>query len=163
MLEWNTLADNRKLKGREPWKDFFFKVAKLLSTRSTCLRRQYGAVLVRDKTIIATGFNGAPRGCQHCIDIGCARKGLKSGEKLELCRAAHAEQNCIANAARIGVSTIGTELFLYPPDIPCPHCARLLVNAGVSVIHCKQTKYPHWKLSIELFNEAGVEVLFHNG
>jgi dCMP deaminase len=146
---------------RQSWDDFFFEASRVLSTRSTCLRRQYGAVLVRDKTIIATGFNGAPRGCLHCAEIGCARKGVKSGEKLELCRATHAEANCIANAARLGVSTIDSELYLYPADIPCPHCTKLLINAGVKVVHYKQTDYPNWEQSKLLFEDAGVDLRYH--
>ncbi|GAH88798.1 unnamed protein product [marine sediment metagenome] len=147
---------------RQSWEDFFFEVAGLLSTRSTCLRRQYGAVLVRDKTIISTGFNGAPRGCPHCEDIGCARENVPSGKDLELCRAAHAEQNCIANAARLGMPTIGSELFLYPADMPCPHCARLLINAGIVAVHYKQTDYPGWSQSMALFKEANVKLVYYS-
>ena len=147
---------------RQSWNDFFFEVAELLSHRSTCLRRQYGCVLVRDKTIIATGFNGAPRDCQHCEDIGCAREGLPSGARPELCRATHAEQNCVANAARLGVSTVDSELYIYPEDMPCPLCAKLLINAGVRRIHYKYTNYPGWELSRLLFAEAGIELVLHS-
>lgn len=146
---------------RQSWEDFFFEVAKLLSVRSTCLRRQYGAVLVRDKTVVSTGFNGAPRGCLHCEDIGCARKDVPSGEKLELCRATRAEQNCIANAARLGISTVGSELFLYPADMPCPQCTKLLINAGIIAVHYKQRDYPGWKLSELLFKDAKVKLVFY--
>lgn len=146
---------------RQSWNDFFFDVARLLSQRSTCLRRQYGCVLVRDKTIIATGFNGAPRGCLHCEDIGCAREALASGEKPELCRATHAEQNCIANAARIGLTTVGSQLYIYPEDLPCPLCAKILINAGVAEINYKQTNYPGWELSKLLFTEAKVALIEH--
>lgn len=139
---------------RESWDEFFFRIAKQISERSTCLRRQYGCVLVRDKTIISTGFNGAPRGCAHCIDIGCARKDAPSGTLHEICRAAHAEQNAIANAARIGVSTMGSELYI--KDIPCPICAKILINAGVTTIHYKDIDYPGWELSKRFFEEAGV-------
>ena len=146
---------------RQSWDDFFFEMARLLSQRSTCLRRQYGCVLVKDKTAVTTGFNGAPRGCLHCEQIGCAREGLASGAKPELCRATHAEQNCIANAARLGVSTIGTELYIYPEDIPCPICTKILINAGVSVIHYKRTDYPGWQQSELLFKDAGVALVKH--
>ena len=146
---------------RQSWDDFFFDSARLLSQRSTCLRRQYGAVLVRDKTIVATGFNGAPRGCQHCEDVGCAREGLPSGAKPEICRATHAEQNCIANAARLGVSTVGSELYIYPEDIPCPLCAKLLINVGIVRVHHKYTSYPGWEFSVQLFVEAGVAIVLH--
>lgn len=144
---------------RQSWNEFFYSVAEQLSKRSTCLRRQYGCVLVKDKTIISSGFNGAPRGCLHCTDIGCAREGMKSGTRPEICRGAHAEQNAIANAARMGISTIDTELYLYPPDIPCPICARIIINAGISILHYETTDYPGWKFSLELFNEAGLRLV----
>ncbi|MBA7708474.1 hypothetical protein ES703_117373 [subsurface metagenome] len=143
---------------RKPWDEFFFGIAKMVSNQSTCLRRQYGAVLVRDKTIISTGFNGAPRGCPHCIDIGCAREDYASGEHHELCRATHAEQNTIANAARMGVCVMDSELYLSPPDLPCPLCAKILINAGVKAIHYKNTDYPGWEMSQKFFEEAGVEL-----
>jgi len=146
---------------RQSWDDFFFEAANLISKRSTCLRRQYGCVLARDKTIISTGFNGAPRGCLHCGDIGCAREGLASGEKPELCRATHAEQNCVANAARLGVSTMDTELYISPSDMPCPACAKILINAGVVAIHYKQTDYPGWEQSEALFKDAKVKLVHH--
>ncbi len=141
---------------RQSWDDFFLDIAERISKRSTCLRRQYGCVLVRDKTIVSTGFNGAPRGCAHCIDIGCAREGMASGTHHELCRAAHAEQNAIANAARMGICVAGSELYIYPPDIPCPLCTKIIINAGISVIHYKTTGYPGWEISQKFFEEAGV-------
>lgn len=116
---------------------------------------------MRDKTIITTGFNGAPRGCLHCEDIGCPRAHLESGERPDLCRGTHAEQNCIANAARIGTSTINSELYLYPEDMPCPICTKILINAGVVAVHYKYTNYPGWKQSELLFKDAGVNVVHH--
>ena len=127
--------------------------------RSTCLHRHYGCVLVRDKTVISTGFNGAPRGCIHCEVIGCARATVASGERPDLCRGTHAEQNVVANAARLGVSTLNTTLYLYPGDIPCPLCAKILINAGVSCIHYRTKNYPGHVLSTELFYEAGVSLI----
>lgn len=147
---------------RQTWESFYFDVARLMSQRSTCLRRQYGCVLIRDKTIIATGYNGAPRGCLHCEDIGCAREELPSGEKPELCRGTHAEQNCIANAARLGVSTIGSELFLYPEDMPCPLCTKLIINAGVVAVHYKHKDYPGWELSRLLLSDAKVKIIYYS-
>lgn len=135
---------------RESWDDFFFRIAELLSTRSTCLHRQYGCVLVRDQTIVATGFNGSPRGSVHCIEVGCLRDNIKSGRRLEQCRAVHAEQNAIINAARLGVSTVGTELYIWPGDCPCPLCMRSIINAGISVIHYTKHEYPGWRLSLEI-------------
>ena len=146
---------------RKSWNEAFFDFAKVISERSTCLRRQYGCVLVKDKTVISTGFNGAPRGCKHCVDIGCARKGLPSGARPDLCRATHAEQNAVANAARFGICTMGTELYLYPGDMPCPLCAKILINAGIVGVHYIYAEYPGWKLSVQLFQEANVTLYPH--
>lgn len=143
---------------RISWDNYFFKLAEEVSKRSTCLRRQYGCVLVRDKTIISTGYNGAPRGCRHCEEIGCAREKLKSGERPELCRAAHAEQNAVANAARTGVSTLHSELYI--EHLPCPICTKILINAGVCKVLCKELEgYPGWQMSKVLFQEASVKIL----
>lgn len=147
---------------RQGWDDYFFDMAKLISTRSTCLRRQYGCVLVKNKHVISSGFNGAPRNHPHCNVLGCAREGMKSGTRPELCRAAHAEQNAVANAARFGISTDGSELYIYPEDMPCPLCAKILINAGVSDIHYKNTNYPGWELSKSLFLHSGVSLWSHN-
>jgi len=144
---------------RLSWDKHFVSMAQLIATRSTCLRREYGCVLVKDKHVISSGFNGAPRGCPHCEEVGCAREGLPSGEKPELCRGTHAEQNAIANAARFGICTKSSELYLYPEDLPCPLCAKILINAGVAKIHFKSTDYPGWRLSLQLFKEAGVELV----
>jgi len=146
---------------RQSWDDFFFEVARKFSQRSTCLRRNYGCILVKDKTLISTGYNGAPRGCLHCDDIGCAREGLVSGDKPELCRATHAEQNCIANASRLGVSTLNAELYIFPGDMPCPICAKILINAGVKTIHYTQTEYPGWEQSKLLFEDAKIYLIQH--
>ena len=145
---------------RKDWDSHFFEVAKLTSTRSTCLRRQYGAILVRDKTILSTGFNGPPRGYPHCET--CIRSQLKSGEGLDLCKATHAEQNAVANAARFGIYIKGTELYLWPSDIPCTHCTKILINAGVEVIHYTQTGYPGFELSMNFFEVCGVELRRHS-
>ena len=143
-------AEKKFLVQRKTWDEFFFQEAMLWATRSTCLYRQYGAALVKDKTIVATGFNGAPRGSIHCLDIGCLRDNIESGTQLEVCRAVHAEQNTIINAARLGVSTLGTELYLWPGDMPCTLCIRSLINAGVRVIHITQLEYPGWELSRDI-------------
>ncbi|MGE5454786.1 MAG: deoxycytidylate deaminase [Methylocystaceae bacterium] len=122
--------------GRPSWDQYFMELARLVATRSTCLRRQVGAVLVRDERIIATGYNGAPQGLPHCQEVGCLRESLNipSGERYELCRGAHAEQNAIINAALYGVSTRGA--VLYCTDQPCLLCARMVINAGVTrVVH----------------------------
>ncbi len=141
------------------WDELFFGIADLLSKKSTCLRRQYGCVLVRNRVPVAMGYNGAPRGATHCADIGCAREGVPSGQQLEKCRAVHAEQNAVINAAREGVSTVGTECYIR--DIPCPACARILINAGITAVHYCNQDYPGWEFSARLFGESGVRLVLH--
>jgi dCMP deaminase len=136
------------------------EIAELVSSRSTCLRRQVGAVLVRDKHIIATGYNGAPRGITHCMEAGCLREklGIPSGERHEMCRGTHAEQNAIIQAALHGVSTAGSTL--YCTHQPCILCAKMLINAGVERV-VFQGNYPDG-LAVELMNEAGIEMVIWN-
>jgi len=116
---------------RPPWDDYFMSITRLVAERSTCLRRKVGAVLVRDKRMIATGYNGAPSQIAHCLDVGCLReqKGIPSGERHELCRGLHAEQNAIIQAALHGVSIEGTTL--YCTNMPCSICTKMLINARV--------------------------------
>ena len=116
---------------RPSWDEYFMEIAHLVAKRSTCLRRQVGAVLVREKRLLATGYNGAPSGMEHCDMTGClrARLGIPSGERHELCRGIHAEQNVIIQAARHGISTEGATLFC--TISPCFICAKILVQAGV--------------------------------
>jgi len=120
--------------GRPSWDEYFMKIAHLVAKRSTCLRRQVGAIVVRDKRILATGYNGAPTGLPHCVDIGCLRDemGINSGERHELCRGLHAEQNVIIQAAYHGVSIKGATL--YCTNRPCSICAKMLINAGICEI-----------------------------
>lgn len=131
-------------------------IAKLAAQRSTCLRRKVGAVIVRDRQILSTGYNGAPSGITHCEVVGCLREKLKipSGERHELCRGLHAEQNAIIQAAKVGVSIDGT--VLYVTNHPCFICAKQIVNAGIKkVIYQKDYKD---KLAQDCLKEAGVEV-----
>lgn len=109
---------------RPSWQQYFMEMAYLASKRSTCLRRKVGAVLIRDNQIIATGYNGSPKGVPHCEDIGCLREQQKvpSGKNQELCRGVHAEQNAIIQAAINGSSTRGA--ILYCTNQPCSICAR---------------------------------------
>lgn len=121
---------------RPSWDEYFLQLADLVATRSTCLRRHVGAVLVKEGRIIATGYNGAPRGMAHCLEIGCLRDemGIPSGQRYELCRGVHAEQNAIINAAYYGVATDNS--ILYCTNQPCIICARMIINAGIkAVIH----------------------------
>jgi dCMP deaminase len=142
---------------RPSWDEYFLQLATQAASRSTCLRRQVGAVLVRDKRILATGYNGAPRGVSHCLDIGCLREqmGIPSGERQELCRAIHAEQNAVIQAAIHGVAIEGATL--YTTLHPCVLCAKILINCGVREIHYVEG-YPD-ELSRELLAEAGVVLI----
>src|SRR3990172_677398 len=121
--------------GKRPdWDEYFLDIADLVARRSTCRRRNVGAVLVRDKRILATGYNGAPTGLRHCLDLGCLREQLQvpSGERHELCRWLHAEQNSIIQAALHGVSV--REATLYCTNYPCVICAKMIINAGVAKV-----------------------------
>ena len=141
---------------RPSWEDYFLQLADLVASRSTCLRRQVGAVLVRDERIIATGYNGAPRGIQHCLEAGCLREkmGIPSGERYELCRGVHAEQNAIINAAYYGVSTKGA--VLYCTNQPCLICARMIINAGIiKVVHRGNFDDD---FALQFMEEAGIEM-----
>jgi len=131
-------------------------IAELVSRRSTCLRRHVGAVLVKEKRILATGYNGAPSGISHCEKVGCIREKLNipSGERHELCRGLHAEQNAIIQAAYHGVSIKGS--ILYITCHPCSVCTKMIINAGIGEIIIKDT-YPD-KIAAELLNEAGVKI-----
>jgi len=109
--------------------NYFMNIAVLVSSRATCLRRKVGAVIVKGKQIVSTGYNGAPQGLPHCLDIGCAREGIPSGERTELCRGAHAEQNAINFAARFGISIEGATV--YSTHLPCSWCAKSIINSGI--------------------------------
>ena len=139
---------------RPSWDDYFMEMARVVSRRSTCLRRSVGALLVRDKRILTTGYNGAPAGLPHCEQVGCRREqlGIPSGERQELCRALHAEQNAIIQAALHGVSVDGATL--YCTAQPCVICSKMLINSGIKgVVYAEG--YPD-ELSRELLEEAGV-------
>ena len=132
-------------------------IAQLVATRSTCLRRKVGAVLVKDKRVIATGYNGAPTGVRHCEETGCLREqlGIESGERHELCRGLHAEQNVIISAAYYGVTTEGTTL--YSTHLPCIICSKMLINAGVEKVFFLDG-YPD-SLADQMLAEANIEVV----
>ena len=141
---------------RPSWDEYFLEVAHLVSKRATCLRRRVGAVLVKEKKILATGYNGAPSGLKHCLDVGCLRKRFKvpSGERHELCRGLHAEQNVILQAALYGTSTKGS--MLYITNQPCITCAKMLINAGIEEIIITGD-YPD-KLARNFLQEARIKV-----
>lgn len=142
---------------RPSWDEYFMDIVELVKKRSTCLRRQVGALIVKDKRILATGYNGAPAGCKHCTETGCLRDELKvpSGQRHEICRAAHAEQNAIVQAAYSGTSVKNS--VMYVTTQPCVLCAKLIINAGITKIMFKGD-YPD-TLAMELLQEAGVRVV----
>jgi len=133
------------------------EIATLVSSRSTCLRRKVGAILVKDKHILATGYNGAPKSVTHCIDVGCLREemGIPAGQRHEICRGLHAEQNAIIQAAAHGVNIAGADL--YSTTMPCVICAKMLINAGIKrVFHMEG--YPD-ELTESFFREAGIPLI----
>ncbi len=142
---------------RPSWDEYFMKIVDLVKTRSTCLRRQVGALIVKDKRILTSGYNGAPAGVRHCEEVGCLRQQLNipSGERHELCRAIHAEQNAIVQAAYTGTSVKGATMYVSLQ--PCSLCAKLIINAGIiKLVYCGS--YPD-ELSLSLLNEAGIELV----
>jgi dCMP deaminase len=143
---------------RPQWDDYYMEIAEMVKNRATCLRRKVGAVIVKDKRILATGYNGAPSGCKHCDEIGGCRReilGIPSGQRHEICRAIHAEQNAIVQAANSGTSIDGA--IIYVTCQPCILCAKMIINAGIKKIIFRGT-YPD-ELSIEILNEAGIEMV----
>jgi len=136
------------------------RIAELVSSRSTCLRRRVGAVLVREKRILATGYNGAPSGLKHCMETGCLREkmGIPSGEKHELCRGLHAEQNAIIQSAYHGISIKGS--ILYITCHPCSVCSKMIINAGIKEVVIKE-HYPD-KIASQMLEEAGIKVRLLN-
>ena len=113
------------------------QIAELVATRSTCLRRSVGAVIVKNKRILATGYNGAPTGVPHCAETGCLRvqRNVPSGQRHELCRGIHAEQNAIIQAASHGVTISGADL--YCTNLPCSICTKMIINAGLKTVYYK--------------------------
>lgn len=141
---------------RPTWDEYFIKASFLVCERSTCLRRRVGAVLVKDKQILATGYNGAPTGITHCDETGCLRQklGVPSGQRHEICRGLHAEQNVILQAAVHGVSTRGS--ILYITNAPCSICAKMIINAGIGEVVVSD-QYPD-EMAVEFLKEAGVRL-----
>lgn len=141
---------------RPDWDTYFMTIAREVATRSTCLRRRVGAILVREKRILATGYNGAPRGLAHCAEYGCLREtqGIPSGQRHEICRGLHAEQNALLQAATHGVPVEGA--VLYCTTQPCVLCAKMLINVGVKDIFTAEG-YPD-PLAGEMLRDAGVRI-----
>ncbi|MCX7828411.1 MAG: cytidine/deoxycytidylate deaminase family protein [Thermanaerothrix sp.] len=141
---------------RPSWDEYFMSIAEQVATRSTCLRRSVGAVLVRDQYIVSTGYNGAPRGTSHCLEVGCLREalGIPSGQRHEICRGSHGEINAICQAAAMGVPTKGATL--YCTHEPCAFCTKALIGAGVREVVFLHP-YPD-ELARSLRAEAGILV-----
>lgn len=152
--------DTTRFVDRRPsWDDYFMEIAHVVAKRSTCLRRRVGAVLVSGRRILATGYNGAPRGLAHCAERGgCYREqlGVPPGERQEICRGVHAEQNAVIQCAIHGVAITG-EAVLYSTTQPCVTCAKILINAGVRRI-VYAGDYPD-EFAMDMFREAGVELV----
>jgi dCMP deaminase len=145
-----------KTENRPSWETYFMNITNLVAQRSTCLRRAVGAVLVKDKRVLSTGYNGAPSNLKHCSEVGCLREqmGIESGKMHELCRGIHAEQNAIIQAAYHGVSVKGA--VIYCTNQPCSICARMIINAGIVKIYY-QSGYAD-PLAKELLAEANIEL-----
>ncbi len=142
-------------KVRPSWDEYFMDIVSLVARRSTCLRRNVGAVVVKDKRLLTTGYNGAPSGLRHCLETGCLREELKihSGERHELCRGLHAEQNAIIQAAVHGVSIQGATL--YCTSHPCAICLKMIINAGITRIVYREGYSD--QLAERMLEEAGIE------
>ena len=143
---------------RPTWHEYFVAITKQVATRSTCLRRKVGAILVKDKRILTTGYNGAPKGVKNCLEVGiCMREelGVPSGERHEICKGLHAEQNALLQAAYHGVSI--KDSTMYCTTQPCIMCSKMIINAGIRKIYYLED-YPD-PLSIQILDEAGVEYI----
>lgn len=142
---------------RPSWNEYFMGITDLVASRATCTRRKVGAVLVKEKRILSSGYNGAPASVPHCSETGCLREQLNvpSGEKHELCRGVHAEQNAIVQAAFHGISVNGS--VLYCTNQPCSICAKMIINAGIKKVYYRDG-YDD-SLSLEMFDQANVDLV----
>ncbi|NKQ38268.1 MAG: cytidine deaminase [Methanosarcinales archaeon] len=148
------------MKQRPSIDEYFIEISKVVAKRSTCLRNIVGAVIVKDKRILSTGYNGAPHNLDHCIDIGCIRidQNIPSGTRHETCRAIHAEQNAIIQAAIHGISI--KDATIYCTHQPCILCAKMIINANIKrVVYINA--YPD-KNTLQFFSDAGVELVNYN-
>jgi dCMP deaminase len=141
---------------RPSYDEYFMEMAHVVAKRSTCLRRTVGAILVKEKHILSTGYNGAPKGLRHCSETGCLREdqNIPSGQRHELCRGLHAEQNAIIQAAVFGVSIKGS--VLYCTNTPCVVCVKMLINAGVTEI-IYSGEYPD-DLAKQMMSESNLKI-----
>lgn len=156
-MEKTMAKDKKKITTRPDWDEYFMEIAEVVGKRATCLKRKVGAILVKDKHILSTGYNGAPRGLKSCDEIGtCLRAEMKvpSGQRHELCRGLHAEQNAVIQAAFHGVKVEGATM--YCNFLPCVICTKILINAGIKRIVFKGY-YPD-DLAIQLLKESKIEL-----
>lgn len=146
---------------RPSWDQYFMDITHLVATRSSCLRRQVGAILVKDRNILATGYNGVPTGISHCSSVGCLRAKLNvpSGERHELCRGLHAEQNAIIQAAKHGTTIDGA--VLYCTTMPCVICTKMIINAGITKVIYSEGYAD--ELAREMLSESGIEIVRFEG
>ncbi len=160
MQETDFLVQNNLCGGnfvRPSWDEYFMSIAEIVKTRSTCTRRQVGAVIVKDKRILATGYNGTPTGLKHCDEVGCLREklGIPSGQRHELCRGIHAEQNAIIQAAGFGVAIQGSTIYITLS--PCILCTKMLINSGITRIVAKEA-YDD-ELALNMLEESKIEYI----
>ncbi len=152
----NAISDEKSISKpeRPDWDAYFMEIAGIVAKRSTCMRRKVGALIVKDKRILSTGYNGAPSGLAHCQDVGCVREAnhVASGERHELCRGLHAEQNAIIQAAYHGVSIKGASV--YSTHLPCSICVKMIINAGIAQVLYLEG-YPD-DLAATLVSESGI-------
>ncbi|MFC1698820.1 cytidine/deoxycytidylate deaminase family protein [Candidatus Omnitrophota bacterium] len=141
---------------RPSWDEYFLGIAQLVSRRSTCLRRKVGAVVVKERRILATGYNGTPSGIKHCAQTKClrAKMNIPSGQRHELCRGLHAEQNALLQAALYGIGL--RESALYITNLPCIICAKMIINAGIKEVVIAGS-YPD-KMARQFLEEASIKV-----
>jgi len=141
---------------RPSWPEYFMDITRLVANRSTCLRRKVGAILVKNRRILATGYNGVPSGIRHCEEVGCLRekRSVPSGERHELCRGLHAEQNLIIQAAFHGIAI--NQSILYCTNKPCVICTKMIINAGIKKVYYEDG-YDD-PLSEEMCAEIGLEL-----
>ncbi len=141
---------------RPSWDEYFMTIANYAAKRTTCLRRAVGCVIVKENRVLATGYNGVPAGITHCAVTGCLRQklGIPSGQRHEICRGLHAEQNAIIQAAKFGISIDGAKIYVNTQ--PCVVCAKMLINAGIEEI-IYQNPYDD-ELSRELLKESGIKM-----
>jgi dCMP deaminase len=146
---------------RPSWDEYFMSIAREVAKRSTCLRRRVGSLVVLEKRILATGYNGAPSGLPHCAETGCQRDqlGVPSGQRTELCRGLHAEMNALLQGARHGIRMDGATI--YSTLMPCSLCSKMIINSGIVRV-VAAVDYPD-ELAHRMLGEAGVELVVLDG